>query len=768
MNTVLENEFTSAHDLGLFIEDLKASAKGYGLDPERLVKKIEDKKLDILTARQESLIYSLGSIDMSAPNWTYMATKYFFQDLYEQASKNRGYDSSLGYGDYFELVKTLTEKGLYSNLILTSYTEEEIREAASVIDKSRDHLFNFIGAFLIADRYIARDHDKGVWELPQERWLTIALVLMSQETENRLDKVKEHYWALSNLFMTVATPTLANAGKSHGQLSSCFIDTVDDSLDGIYLNNYDVATLSKNGGGLGVYFGKVRALASDIKKFKGKSSGIVPWIKLLNNTAVSVDQLGQRQGAIAVYLDVFHKDILRFCDLRLNNGDDRLRAHDIFTGVCIPDLFMEQLKVTDENGRSIGEWNLFCPYEVKKFMGWKDENGNPLGLEDFYDEKDVRYFKEKYEEAVNHPLLPRTKVRAMDIMSRIMRSQLETGMPFMFYRDEANRMNPMKKEPGRTTIYSSNLCTEIMQSMSPTLVTRKYYDENLDEIVIARKPGDFVVCNLASLNLARIFYHAKGEVLRRVVRIAVRGLDNVIDLNTIEVLQAQVTNQRYRGIGLGTFGWHHLIALKGIYWESQEAVDYSREIYEQIAYEAIKASADLAIEKGAFKLFAGSEWETGEFFDRRPHMKGDKWNALREQIKETGIRNAWLMAIAPNSSTAKIANSSDGIDPIFNVEFAEEKKNFKFKVTAPDLDHNNYEYYRKNGYFLDQHWSIRHNEERAKWIDQGISFNLYVLSSIKAKELLDLHFHAWESRIKTTYYVRSTTLEELKSCEACQ
>ena len=238
-------------------------------------------------------------------------------------------------------------------------------------------------------------------ELPQERWLVIAMTLMQDETENRLEKVAESYWAMSNLYMTVATPTLSNAGKPHGQLSSCFIDTVDDSLQGIYDSNTDIANLSKYGGGIGVYMGKVRSRGSSIRGFKGASSGVLPWIKQLNNTAVSVDQLGQRQGAIAVYLDVCHKDIFTFLDLKLNNGDERMRAHDIFTGVCLPDLYMEQVEAR-------GDWHIFDPHEVRKVMGYS--------LEDFYDEKrGAGSFREKYEECVNHPELSRETVPAIDI-----------------------------------------------------------------------------------------------------------------------------------------------------------------------------------------------------------------------------------------------------------------------------------------------------------------------------------------------------------------
>ncbi|GGB35302.1 ribonucleoside-diphosphate reductase subunit alpha [Virgibacillus dakarensis] len=748
------------------IAELDAAAQKYHLDTASITQQIKALDVSKEEANQQALFYALNNIAMDQPGWTFVAARMYLNELYQQAATNRGYNEDIKYGDFYQLIRTLSEKGIYAEDLLCFYEKDEIKALEKEIDPERDQLFNYIGLFLLADRYITKDHEHQIYELPQERFMIIAMTLMKHEPkENRLELVKEAYWAMSNLYMTVATPTLANAGKSFGQLSSCFIDTVDDSLDGIYLNNWDIARLSKDGGGIGVYYGKVRALGSDIKKFKGNSSGVVPWIRLLNDTAVSVDQLGQRQGAVAIYLDVFHKDIMNgFLDLKTNNGDERRKAHDIFTGVAIPDLFMEKLQEVDENGRSIGQWHTFCPHQVKQIMGWKDEFGNALGLEDFYDEIDQKYFAEKYEEAVNHPLLPRKTYRAMDIMARIMVAQLETGTPYMFYRDEANRQNPNKhvRGAGRTSIYCSNLCTEIMQNMSATMITNEYQD-NEGNIVIVRKPGDFVVCNLSSINLPRA---VEADVLDRLIPIQMRMLDNVIDLNTIMVGQAQVTNQKYRAVGLGTFGWHHLLALKGIYWESDQAVAYADELYENIAYHAIRSSMQLAKEKGAYSNFSGSEWQTGAYFNRKGYNK-DRWLELREQVAKHGIRNGWLMAVAPNSSTAKIGGSTDGIDPIYAVEYAEEKKNFKFKVTAPDLDHTTYAFYRRSRHELDQHWSIRQNAARQRHVDQSISFNLYVRHDVKARDLLNLHMDAWKQGLKTTYYVRSTSQAEIEECEAC-
>ncbi|MCV77346.1 ribonucleoside-diphosphate reductase subunit alpha, partial [Listeria monocytogenes] len=516
-------------------------------------------------------------------------------------------------------------------------------------------------------------------------------------------------------------------------------------LQGIYDSNTDVARVSKHGGGVGAYLGYVRSTGAAIRGVKGASGGVIPWIKQLNNTAVSVDQLGQRKGAIAVYLDVFHKDIESFLDLRLNNGDQRLRAHDVFTAVCIPDIFMEAVERR-------GEWYLFDPHEVKAKKGWY--------LQDFYDEsKGEGTFREKYEELVADETISKKIVKAIDIMKRIMMSQLETGNPFMFYRDEVNRMNPNKHEG---MVYSSNLCTEIMQNMSPTKMIQEIISG--DQIVITKQAGDFVVCNLSSVNLGRAVVAEEGT-LERLIEVEVRMLDNVIDLNELPVPQATITNQKYRSIGLGTFGWHHLLALKNIAWDSEEAEKYADELYEQINYLAIRASNKLAQEKGAYKVFKGSDWNTGEYFARR-NYNSPEWQELAKEVAEKGLRNAYLVAVAPNMSTAQIAGSTASIDPIYSAFYYEEKKDYRRPVIAPDLNLSTYPYYEKGAYKVDQFASVRQNGRRQRHVDQSLSFNFYVPSGIKASKLLELHMTAWNEGLKTTYYVRSNDID-VEECEWC-
>src|SRR5690625_5168112 len=344
-------------------------------------------------------------------------------------------------------------------------------------------------------------------------------------------------------------------------------------------------------------------------------------------------------------------------------------------------------------------------------------------------------------------------------MKRIMISQVESGTPFMFYRDEVNRQN---NNLHNGMIYCSNLCTEITQNQSPTEFLEEFTEAD-GTIVKKYKPGDYVVCNLSSINLGRAI---PENILERLINIQVRMLDNVIDINTLPLKQTQLTNQKYRAIGLGTFGWHHLLAKKNISWESNEAVDYADELYEDIAYLTIKASMELSREKGSYPAFAGSKWHTGHYFTEKGYH-GEKWHALKAKVEAYGIRNGYLMAVAPNSSTSMIAGSSASIDPVFKPFYFEEKKDFKIAVTAPELDHHTYGIYRRSAYILDQRWSVKQNAARQKHVDQSISFNIYVPNTIKASVLLDLHLLAWREGLKTTYYVRSTA-NDVEECVWCE
>ncbi|MBN2908917.1 ribonucleoside-diphosphate reductase subunit alpha [Polycladomyces sp. WAk] len=671
------------------------------------------------------------------PGWQFVAARLLAEELYRAAAHNRGYDRVQGeYGDFYDLLQKLTAKGLYGSYLLEHYTEAEIRELEASICPERDRLFHYIGLKILADRYLVRDYDGAVMELPQERFMVIAMHLAMKERD-RLTWAKQMYDVLSRLEVTVATPTMSNAGRPLHQLSSCFIDTVDDSLWSIYNTNTATAQVSKHGGGVGIYLGKVRAKGSKIRGHKGASGGVIPWVRNFNNTAVAVDQLGVRKGAFAIYLDVWHADILDFLNLKTNNGDDRLKAHDIFPGVCIPDLFMRRVKER-------GMWYLFDPHEVREVMGFS--------LEDAWGEE----FERRYEACVNHPELSRKEIPAIEVMKRIMVSAYETGTPFLFFRDTVNRLNPNKH---KGMIYSSNLCTEICQNMSPTELISEELEDGV--IVTKQKPGDFVVCNLSSINLGRI---TSLEDLARIIPIQMRMLDNVIDLNLYPVKQAEVTNRKYRAVGLGTSGYHQYLAQKGIDWESEEHLAEADRLFEEIAYQTIRASMELAKEKGAYPAFEGSEWQTGAFFDQRGYT-GERWQTLREEVRRYGVRNAWMIAIAPTGSTSLIAGSTAGIDPVYAKFFVEEKRGALIPQTAPNLSKQTFWYY-KEAHRIDQMWSIRAAGIRQRHIDQSQSFNLFITPDTNAKAFLSMYLAAWENGLKTVYYVRNQSLE-VEECVSC-
>ena len=675
--------------------------------------------------------------------WQHVAARLFLFDLYKEAKISRNY-KTFGYGDFTKLIEMLVERGVYTEDFITKYTETERRELADYIKPERDFLFNYEGVKLLADRYLVHGRDGEVMELPQERFMAIAMYLASVE-EDRVHYAKAFYDLLSKLKMTVATPTLANAGTTFNQLSSCFISTVSDNLWSIYDVNSKFSRVSKYGGALGIYLGKVRSLGSDIRGYNNASGGVIPWVRLYNDTAVAVDQLGRRKGGASITLDIWHKDLYEFIDLRTNNGDDRRKAHDIFPAISIPDIFMERLINRQE-------FSLFDPHEVEKLMGFS--------LEDYYD-KDEKHkeFSERYKLCENDNRLARITVPALDIMKKIMKSAVETGTPFIFFRDIVNRANP-NSHAG--IIYGSNLCHEIAQNMSET----KYISEEIitkngeTQVVTTVKSGDMVTCNLNSVNLGNVTF----EELKENVPLQIRMLDNVITLNMFPVADAEVTSLKYRAIGLGVSGYHHYLAKNAIAWESEKHIEEADRLFEEIAYNAIKASMELAKEKGAYAEFEGSKWQTGEYFDERGYVS-KRWRELKKDVMKYGLRNGYLMAVAPTGSTSNIAGTTAGIDPIFKKFFVEEKKGSFTPKTAPELNDETFWYY-KEAHYINQLWSIRACAARQRHIDQAQSFNLYITPDVKAKDILDMYVEAYKAGIKTIYYVRNRSLE-MDECTSC-
>ena len=654
-------------------------------------------------------------------------------------------EDKLNLKTFYDKILYLVNEGLYGEYILKSYSKEDIVKAHSFIRPERDHLFTYAGLDLLIKRYVICNHQHVPLETPQEMFLGIAMHLAMNEKTNRLSWVQRFYNMLSKMEVTMATPTLANARKPYHQLSSCFIDTVPDSLTGIYRSLDNFAQVSKFGGGMGLYFGKVRAMGSAIRGFEGAAGGIIRWIKLVNDTAVAVDQLGVRQGAVAVYLDMWHRDLPEFLQLRTNNGDDRMKAHDIFPAVCVPDFFWRQVQDNID-----GTWYLMCPYEIHKIKGYH--------LEDFFGHE----FESRYLDCVHDSRIVKRQILIKDLVRLILKSAVETGTPFIFNRDLVNAANP-NSHVGN--IYSSNLCTEIAQNMSciETIGKEVVTEDGVVKVVTTAKPGDFVVCNLASLVLGRINVD-DIEYLDNIVETAVRALDNVIDLNFYPTPYAKLTNHKYRSIGLGISGYHHLLAKQNIKWESDEHLTYVDKLFERINFAAIKASSAIAAEKGAYSVFEGSDWQTGSYFTKR-NYSSPKWVALAKSVATQGMRNAYLLAVAPTSSTSIIAGTTAGIDPVMNKYFLEEKKGSMLPRVAPDLSQNTWWLY-KNAHNIDQSYSVRACGVRQRHIDQAQSMNLYITNDYTMRQVLNLYLLAWQSGVKTIYYVRSKALE-VQECESC-
>ena len=696
-----------------------------------------------IDARLELLTKSAAELTtQEEPNWEKIAGRLLYYTFSRELKKT---EENYGLTSFYEKLRYLTSEGLYGKYILDSYSKKEIEEAFEFTDDERNNLYTYAGLDLLISRYLIHNRSHVVLESPQDMYLGIALHLALKEGEDRMTWVRKFYDIMSLQKVTMATPTQSNARKPYHQLSSCFIDTVPDSLDGIYSSVSKFADVSKFGGGMGMYFGKVRSRGGSIRGFEGASGGVIRWIRVVNDTAVAVDQLGMRQGAVAVYLDAWHKDLPEFLQLRTNNGDDRMKAHDVFPAVCYPDLFWRLAK---ENLNQ--DWYLMDPHDIMQIKGYC--------LEDSFGEE----WEKRYWDCVNDVRISKRVIGLKELVKLILKSAVETGTPFAFYRDTVNRMNPNKH---KGMIYCSNLCTEIAQNMSEAeIVSTTVETHEGDEVIVTRtKPGDFVVCNLASLCLGNINVHDNKE-LEDITSTVIRALDNVIDLNFYPINDAKLTNQKYRAIGLGVSGYHHMLAKNRIKWESEEHLAFADKVFEDIGYAAVKASNELAKERGSYSLFEGSEWQDGKYFDRREY-NSERWQKLKASVAENGIRNAWIMATAPTSSTSILIGTTAGLDPVMNRFFLEEKKGAILPRVAPELSMATYWYY-KQAHYIDQTWSVRAAGIRQRHIDQAQSFNFWITNDYKMSQLLNLYILAWEEGVKTVYYVRSKALDP-EDCDSC-
>ena len=646
----------------------------------------------------------------------------------------------------------------------------------------RDLEFNYLGVKTLYDRYLIKDRKNNPIELPQHMFMAISMFL-AQNEEDRHGWAIKFYDMISKFEVMLATPTLSNARTTRHQLSSCYIGSSPDNIEGIFDSYKEMAMLSKFGGGIGWDWTQVRSMGSSIDGHKNAAGGTVPFLKITNDIAIAVDQLGTRKGAIAVYLEPWHIDIHDFLDLKKNSGEERRRAHDLFPALWINDLYMKRVEQD-------GIWTLFDPYDCKELT-------NMFGEE----------FEKRYLELEQDESIIKEKVKAKDLWKKILLSYFESGSPFLCFKDNANRANPNSHYG---IIRSSNLCTEIFQNTEPNhyLIKIMFEDGQFityeeDELVKVdsgiEKPANKVtaldylggqkiyivekekvngataVCNLASVNLSRI--NTKEEI-DRIVPTAIRALDNVIDLNFYPMEKVKRTNMRSRSIGLGVMGEAQMLAEQKIVWGSQEHFDKIDEIMESVSFNAISSSSDLALEKGQYPEFSGSKWSQGIM----PHDHANaevrnlvdrgglfaptyEWDDLRKKVKAQGIRNGYLMAVAPTSSISILTGTTQAIEPIFKRKWFEENLSGLIPVVAPKLSPETWSYYT-SAYELDQRVLIRAAAIRQKWIDQGQSLNIFItLDKASAKYLNDIYMLAWKLGLKSTYYLRSQSPETASDVE---
>ncbi|MBB6012005.1 ribonucleoside-diphosphate reductase alpha chain [Aquamicrobium lusatiense] len=692
------------------------------------------------------------------PNYSFVSARLLLDRLRREAlsfvtgrsEQATQADMAERYATYFpEFIRT----GIEADLIDPELGRFDLKRIGAALKAERDLNFQYLGLQTLYDRYFLHTRGKR-FELPQAFFMRVAMGLAAREIDREARAI-EFYNLLSSFDFMCSTPTLFNSGTLRPQLSSCFLTTIGDDLDAIFKGVKDNALLAKYSGGLGNDWTPVRGLGAHIKGTNGESQGVVPFLKVANDTAIAVNQGGKRKGAVCAYLETWHVDIEEFLDLRKNTGDDRRRTHDMNTANWVPDLFMERVEAD-------GEWTLFSPDEVPD-------------LHDLYGTA-FRNAYEAYEaRAAAGELRVWRKIRALDLWRKMLTMLFETGHPWVTFKDPCNIRSPQGHVG---VVHSSNLCTEI------TLNTSK------DEVA---------VCNLGSINLANHVSEQGLDLdrLARTVGTAMRMLDNVIDINFYTIPEARASNLRHRPVGLGLMGFQDALQAMRIPYASEGAVEFADRSMEAISYHAISASVDLAAERGRYPSFEGSLWSKGILpidsirllEEARPGVDMDStftldWASLRERVKETGMRNSNTMAIAPTATISNICGVAQSIEPAYQNLFVKSNMSGDFTVVNAQLVHDlkarglwdevmvsDMKYFDGSvgqidripddlkalyatAFEIDSSWLIEAASRRQKWIDQAQSLNLYIANP-SGKKLDELYRFAWKKGLKTTYYLRS-------------
>ena len=682
---------------------------------------------------QDNLIdCALGMCSPEEPAWRYVAGRLHIWSLWKDTQVSRGF----GYGNYVETVKLQVHAKRYDRHIL-KYSTAELTEAGTWINSDWDKDYDYAGAVLLTKRYLLTD------ELPQEAFLTCALLLASNEQPGvRLSVARAFYEAIAQRKISLATPILANLRIPQGSLSSCFIIAMDDNLESIFEEITNAARISKNGGGVGVNVSRIRATGSWVMGKSNASGGVIPWIKLLNDTAIAVNQGGRRAGAVTVGLDIWHLDVPEFLEMQAENGDRRRKAYDVFPQLVIADEFMRRVEAQEK-------WTLVDPYEVKEQLG--------IDLAEQWGES----FETAYatiEAELGNKITLYKQVDARELFKHIMRSQVETGMPYLAFKDTINRANP-NKHVGY--IPGVNLCCESFSNVKPGLEAH--------------------CCNLVSLNLANV----EQAEIADVAKLAVRILDNTIDLTQPPFEDSKTHNNKYRTIGVGCMGLADWLAKRHLSYYSLAEIS---SLFEDVGYWCTFASMELAKERGAYAAFPGSEWSKGKLLGSKsldeilPLTENkERWIELSQKVQTRGIRNSHITAIAPNTSSSLVQGCTASILPAYSKFFYDKWAKGTVPIAPPFIE-DCFWFYRENK-SLNQKTVVKAVATMQQWIDTGISmellFNLnhgvYFPAeperAVKAKDIYETLIMAWQQGCKAVYYVRTVQKDDFKEssedCAAC-
>lgn len=769
INVVRRDGDSAALDMGRIRTLVTEACEGLeDVDADRILTESLSNMYDGISEEDvaTSLLITARTLVEEEPNYTFVTARLLldqlraealeFLDVRSQGQLDYQATHSQMLDTYGKAFQAFIHRGIELELLAPELERYDLVRLGSSLIPERDLRFNYLGLQTLYDRYFLHSNEVR-FELPQIFFMRVAMGLAIQEEEPE-ERAVEFYELLSSFDFMSSTPTLFNSGTLRSQLSSCFLTTVSDDLDGIYNAIHDNAMLSKWAGGLGNDWTPVRALGAYIKGTNGKSQGVVPFLKVVNDTAVAVNQGGKRKGAVCSYLETWHLDIEEFLELRKNTGDDRRRTHDMNTANWIPDLFMK--RVFED-----GDWTLFSPNDVSD-------------LHDLHG----RAFETRY---LNYEALTQTgelelykRIKAQDLWRKMLSMLYETGHPWITFKDSCNTRSPQQHIG---VVHSSNLCTEITLNTSA------------DEIA---------VCNLGSINLAQHVTesgHFDTEKLKKTVRTAIRMLDNVIDINYYAVPAARTSNMRHRPVGLGIMGFQDALYRKRIGYASDAAVEFADESMEAISYYAIESSSELAEERGSYTSFEGSLWSQGilpidslerlqnergkEYLDVNLDMRFD-WDDLRTRVKTHGMRNSNVMAIAPTATIANITGVTQSIEPTYQNLFVKSNLSGEFTVVNPHMVHdlkrqglwdsvmvNDLKYYDGSLQSIDRipadlrqlyvtafevepRWLVDAASRRQKWIDQAQSLNLYIANA-SGKKLDIMYRMAWMRGLKTTYYLRA-------------